>query len=390
MPVPGSREGRLGERTARATGRLDLARGEQLDRPVELGAGAGTHCIAAPGVGDHLVGDGESPRSGLEAAVEVVLDGRVDLFVETFDDRRQDVGAVSGARRLPFVGVDPDRPAVVRRQFGVGCFEDAHARAAGRVEDHVGPAVVEPTGDVAGTLWCVERCTAVSALGEVGGDDLDVGVDRRCAGFEAGSELLLVGGRFGADEADDAGLGRRRRGDAGEEAGLFIRPGVRRDVGDVVEVITCAVVQHVPLVRVEHRLPHRARSVRIEDHEVGVDSGQLGSERPRCERIASVHLEVEVPLGSDETLLVQLAGLAVGRIGRGDERDPRGRAGTDGGDDGDDRCGHDPSRDGTERERPSSSPATQAGLLRSARRLGGLDLLALAQRFVEELAFRAS
>ena len=32
-------------------------------------------------------------------------------------------------------------------------------------------------------------------------------------------------------------------------------------------------------------------------------------------------------------------------------------------------------------------PATQVGLLRSARRLGDLDLLALAEGFVEELAF---
>ena len=260
-----------------SAGRLDLSRGEPLDRPVELGAGVGTQRIAALGVGDHLVGDGESPRSGLEAAVEVVLDGRVDLFVEPLEDRRQDVGAVSGARRLPFVAVDPDRPAVVRRQFGVGCFEDPHARAACRVEDHVGPAVVELTGDVAGTRL-VRRTVhcCVSALGEVGGDDLDVGVDRDCARFEAGSERLLVSGRFGADEADDAGLGRRRRGDAGQEPGLFVRPGVRRDVGDVVEVSTAVVGQHVPLVRVEHRLPHRARSV--------ADRGSRGRSRQRPAR----------------------------------------------------------------------------------------------------------
>ena len=140
--------------------------------------------------------------------------------------------------------------------------------------------------------------------------------------------------------------------------------------------------------RIEHRLPHRARSVRIENDEVGVDSGQVGSDGSGCEReVPPVHIEVEVPFSTDETLLVQLTGLAVGRIGSGDHHDPRARAGRDGGDGGDDRRGRDPGGDGAERERPSSAAATQAGLLRTARRLGGLDLLALPERFVEELGF---
>jgi hypothetical protein len=107
--------------------------------------------------------------------------------------------------------------------------EHASTRAAGRLVDDVGAALVHALG---GRLALVDRVEAreVRRLGEVLDVDDDVGVDRLGAGLVARLELLDEVGVDAADEADVVRLGLEGRRRADEVRALLLGEGDLVDV----------------------------------------------------------------------------------------------------------------------------------------------------------------
>ena len=167
--------------------------------------------------------------------------------------RRRDVRVDhprDGIDSLELIGVDPDRPQLpIRTGHVAGRFEQPDARLARGVEDDIGPLLVQVAGSLAPAERVFETAAVVRAGGQVGRQDLDVGIHGPCSGLEARFERPDEVGVKTAEEADDAGLRFRGGRRPDQERTLLVG---RREVGDV----WCVVRERQDVVGVRVRPDH--------------------------------------------------------------------------------------------------------------------------------------